>query len=77
MKYYLVFCINKQILFFLCIYKKQNIIEYFGGGGRGVGCGYNIKMLEITLDNCYKCDLESQYLWINRRDFEIETKRNW
>ena len=39
-------------------------------------------MLEITLDNCYKCDLEindpnnSQYFWINRRDFEIETKCN-
>ena len=41
-------------------------------------------MLEITTDNCYKCDLEtindpnnSQYYWINRRDFESETKRNW
>ena len=41
-------------------------------------------MFEITLDNCYKCDLDtindpnnSQYFWINRRDFEIETKRNW
>ena len=41
-------------------------------------------MLEITIDNCYKCDLEtindpnnSQYFWVNRRDFEIETKRNW
>ena len=41
-------------------------------------------MLEITLDNCYKCDLEtiddpnnSQYFWINRRDFEIETKCSW
>ena len=41
-------------------------------------------MLEITIDNCYKCDLEtindpsnSQYFWINRRDFEIETKRTW
>ena len=41
-------------------------------------------MLEITLDNCYKCDLEtindpnnSQYFWINRKDLEIETKRNW
>ena len=22
------------------------------------GGGYNIKMLEITLNNCYKCDLE-------------------
>ena len=41
-------------------------------------------MLEITIDNCYKCDLEtindpnkSQYFWINRRDFEIETKHDW
>ena len=41
-------------------------------------------MLEITIDNCYKCDLEaindpinSQYFSINRRDLEIETKRNW
>ena len=41
-------------------------------------------MLELTIDNCYKCDLEIindpnniQYFWINRRDFEIETKRNW
>ena len=40
-------------------------------------------MLEITIDNCYKCDLEtiidpnnSQYFWINRRDLEIESKRN-
>ena len=46
--------------------------------------GYNIRMLEITIDNCYKCDLEtindqnnSQYFWINRRDLEIESKRNW
>ena len=41
-------------------------------------------MLEITIDNCYKCDLETindpnniQYFWINRRDFKIETKHNW
>ena len=40
-------------------------------------------MLEITIDNFQKCDLEtiidpnnSQYFWINRRDLEIETKRN-
>ena len=45
---------------------------------------YNIKMFEITIDNCHKCDIEtindpnnSQYFWINRRDLEIETKRNW
>ena len=50
-------------------------------GGEG---DYNIRMLEITIDNCYKCDLEaindpinSQYFWINRRDLEIETKRSW
>ena len=41
-------------------------------------------MLEITIDNCNKCDIEtiidpnnSQYFWINRRDLEIETKCNW
>ena len=41
-------------------------------------------MLEITIGNCYKCDLgtindpnNSKYFLINRRDFEIETKRNW
>ena len=40
-------------------------------------------MLEKTIDNCQKCDLEtindsknSQYFWINRRDLEIESKRN-
>ena len=46
--------------------------------------GHNIRMLEITIDNCQKCDLEkiidsnnSQYFWVNRRDLEIESKRNW
>ena len=41
-------------------------------------------MSEITLHNCYKCDLEtnngpnnSQYFWVDRRDFEIESKRSW
>ena len=41
-------------------------------------------MLQITIDNCNKCDLgtindpnNNQYFWINRRDLEIETKRNW
>ena len=41
-------------------------------------------MLEITIDNCHKCNLEtiidpinSQCFWINRRDLEIESKRNW
>ena len=41
-------------------------------------------MLEITIDNCNKCNLEtiidpnnSQYFWINRRNLEIESKRNW
>ena len=40
-------------------------------------------MLQITINNCYKCDLEtinnpnnSQYFWINRRDLEIKTERN-
>ena len=40
-------------------------------------------MLEIFIDNCQRCDLEfidpnnSQYFWIDRRDLEIESKRNW
>ena len=41
-------------------------------------------MLEITIDNCHNCHLEtivdpnnSQDFWINRRDFEIESKPNW
>ena len=40
-------------------------------------------MLEITIQNCHKCDLEtvteltnSQFFWINRRDLEIESKHN-
>ena len=42
-----------------------------------------IKMLEITRKNCYKCNLEtiiandSQYFWINLKDFEVETKSDW
>ena len=43
-----------------------------------------MRMSEITIDNCYKCNLEtivdpnnSQYFWINRRNLEIESKRNW
>ena len=43
-----------------------------------------IKVLEITIDNCNKCDIEtiidpnnSQHCWINRRYLQIETKRNW
>ena len=38
----------------------------------------------LTIDNFHKYDLEpindpnnSQYFWINRRDFAIETRRNW
>ena len=41
-------------------------------------------MLEITIHNCYKCDLEtiidpnnSQNFWINKRVLEIESTRNW
>ena len=40
-------------------------------------------MLEITRKNCYKCDSEtiinnnSQYFWINLRDFEAETESDW
>ena len=45
---------------------------------------HNIRMLDITRKNCYKCDLEtiidpndSQYFWVNLKDFEVETERNW
>ena len=40
-------------------------------------------MLEITRKNCYKCNLEtiidnnSQYFWINLKDFEAETESKW
>ena len=41
-------------------------------------------MLEVTIDNYYKCNLEtiidpnnSQYFQINRRDLEIGSKHNW
>ena len=40
-------------------------------------------MLEITKKNCYKCDLgtifdnNSQYFWINLRDFEVKTESKW
>ena len=69
MKYYWVFCIDKKLFL----------------GGRGGVVWYNTGILEIiTLENCYKCDLEwinnpnnSQNFWINSRDVEIETKRNW
>ena len=43
----------------------------------------DINMLEITSKSCYKCDLEaiidsnSQYFWINLRDFEGETESKW
>ena len=40
-------------------------------------------MLEIIINNCHKCDLEtiidsnnSQDFWINRRDLETESKHN-
>ena len=40
-------------------------------------------MFGVTKKNCYKCDLEtvidnnSQYFWINLRDFEVETESKW
>ena len=43
-----------------------------------------MKMLEITIGNCNKCNLEtiidpnnSQHFRINRRHLKIETKHNW
>ena len=43
----------------------------------------NVKMLEITRKNCHKCNLEtiiandSQYFWVNLKDFEVENECNW
>ena len=41
-------------------------------------------MLQITRKKCCKCDLEaiidpddSQYFWVNLKNFEVETERNW
>ena len=40
-------------------------------------------MLEIARKNCFKCCLEkiiinnSQYFWINLKDFEVETESKW
>ena len=40
-------------------------------------------MLKITKKNCFKCDLEtiidnnSQYFWINLKDFEVERESKW
>ena len=38
----------------------------------------------MTIDNCNKCNLETindpnnnQSFWINGRDLDFETKRNW
>ena len=40
-------------------------------------------MLEIAIDNCHKCDIQttndpnnSQHFWINRRYLKTESKRN-
>ena len=40
-------------------------------------------MFEVTRRNCHKCDLEtiiannSQYFWINIKDFEAQTEHSW
>ena len=38
-------------------------------------------MLEWAIDNCHKCDLETiidpNNIHFNRRDVDIEIKRNW
>ena len=64
------------IFFFWVYYKKWNIIEYLILLKKKF-----LRILEIAIGNCYKCDLEtindpnnSQYFWINRRDLEIESK---
>ena len=44
-----------------------------------------MKMLEIPIDNCHECDIETikdpnnnnPHFWINEIDLETESKRNW
>ena len=70
----------KNIVFLAYIKEKYYFVllkKYFFSG-------YIIRLLEVTIDNCYKCDLEtindpnnSQYFRINRRGLKIEVKRNW
>ena len=48
----MLYVINKN---FLRIYKS----EYFILSKKKNFSGYNIRMLEITIGNCYKCDLET------------------
>ena len=66
------------------IYKRETLLFFVLIKTLIFFSGYNIRMLEITIDSCYKCDLEtindpnnSQYFCINRRDLEIQTKCNW
>ena len=57
-KYYWVFCVDKKI-FFSGVYVKEKcywvfcVDKIFFGGGRGGGGRHNIRMLQITIDNCY------------------------
>ena len=57
MKYYQAFCIitkkknsgyNMKSEILSILYYQKKIIS-----------GYNIRMLQITIDNCHKCDLET------------------
>ena len=63
---------------------RWKVIEYIMSLKQFLFLKTYYKMLEITIDNCQKCDLETiidrnncQYFWINWRDIEIESKRNW
>ena len=46
-----------KICFFSCIYIKVNYYWVFCIIKKYIS-GYNIRMLEITIGNCYKCDLD-------------------
>ena len=79
----ILYVINENLFFFLCIYKRKVLLSILKIKKK-IFSGYNVRILEITIGNCYKCDLEiindpnnNQYFWITRRDLEIETKRSW
>ena len=66
------------------VIQKEKNIKYFCTIKKIIFFWYNIKMLEITIVNWFiKCNIERiidpnncEHFWINRRDLEIEIKRN-
>ena len=71
-KYYWLFCVTKKY-FFSCAYIKEKYYWVFCVDKKKFFSGYNIRMLEITIDisNINPTDktLESQIIWRPNRIF--------